>query len=52
VETQYIRRVLQEVKGDKRAAAAILGISVRTLQRMQASMSRVGAGLTGDGNGG
>ena len=46
VETQYIRRILDEVRGDKRAAARILGISVRTLQRMQASMVRVGAGLT------
>jgi DNA-binding NtrC family response regulator len=46
VETQYIRRVLEEVRGDKRAAARILGISVRTLQRMQANMARVGPGLT------
>jgi DNA-binding NtrC family response regulator len=46
VESQYIRRILDEVRGDKRAAARILGISVRTLQRMQASMSRVGPGLT------
>ena len=30
---QYIRRVLDEVQGDKRAAAKILGVSVRTLQR-------------------
>jgi DNA-binding NtrC family response regulator len=30
---QYIRRVLEEVQGDKRAAAKILGVSVRTLQR-------------------
>jgi DNA-binding NtrC family response regulator len=33
METQYIRRVLDEVKGDKPAAARILGVSVRTLQR-------------------
>jgi DNA-binding NtrC family response regulator len=46
VESQYIRRVLDEVRGDKRAAARILGISVRTLQRMQANMVRVGPGLT------
>jgi two-component system response regulator HydG len=30
---QYIRRVLDETKGDKVAAAKILGVSVRTLQR-------------------
>jgi DNA-binding NtrC family response regulator len=46
VESQYIRRIMDEVRGDKRAAARILGISVRTLQRMQASMSRVGGGMT------
>ncbi|HEX2483094.1 MAG TPA: sigma-54 dependent transcriptional regulator [Methylomirabilota bacterium] len=45
VESQYIRRILDEVRGDKRAAARILGISVRTLQRMQANMVRVGPGL-------
>jgi DNA-binding NtrC family response regulator len=33
METRYIRRVLDEAKGDKRAAAKILGVSVRTLQR-------------------
>ena len=33
LEREYIRRVLQETKGDKRAAARILGVSVRTLQR-------------------
>jgi DNA-binding NtrC family response regulator len=33
VEEQYIRRVLDETKGDKAAAARILGVSVRTLQR-------------------
>ena len=48
VENQYIRRILDEVGGDKRAAARILGISVRTLQRMQASLSRVGPGLIGN----
>jgi DNA-binding NtrC family response regulator len=41
LEIQYIRRVLAETKGDKRRAAEILGISVRTLQRMQA-MSKLG----------
>jgi DNA-binding NtrC family response regulator len=50
VESQYIRRIMDEVRGDKRAAARILGISVRTLQRMQASMSRVGGGLSEGGN--
>jgi DNA-binding NtrC family response regulator len=33
VEGQYVRRVLEEVRGDKVAAAKILGVSVRTLQR-------------------
>jgi transcriptional regulator with PAS, ATPase and Fis domain len=33
LERQYIRRVLDEVHGDKVAAAKILGLSVRTLQR-------------------
>jgi DNA-binding NtrC family response regulator len=33
LEDRYIRRVLEETKGDKAAAARILGISVRTLQR-------------------
>jgi DNA-binding NtrC family response regulator len=46
VENEYIRRILEEVRGDKRAAARILGISVRTLQRMQANMVRVGPGFT------
>ena len=50
VESQYIRRIMDEVRGDKRAAARILGISVRTLQRMQASMSRVGGGMSDGGN--
>ena len=31
---QYIEQVLAEAKGDKNAAAKILGVSVRTLQRM------------------
>ena len=34
IEKQYIERVLAETKGDKNAAARILGVSVRTLQRM------------------
>jgi two-component system, NtrC family, response regulator HydG len=33
LERSYIERILEEVKGDKRAAARILGLSVRTLQR-------------------
>jgi len=33
LEGEYVRRVLDEVQGDKVAAAKILGISVRTLQR-------------------
>jgi len=33
LEREYIRRVLQETKGDKLAAARILGVSIRTLQR-------------------
>jgi two-component system response regulator HydG len=33
LEQQYIERVLQETGGDKQAAARILGVSVRTLQR-------------------
>jgi DNA-binding NtrC family response regulator len=33
LEDEYIRRVLAEAGGDKAAAARILGISVRTLQR-------------------
>jgi DNA-binding NtrC family response regulator len=33
LEGQYVRRVLEEVRGDKVAAAKILGVSVRTLQR-------------------
>jgi DNA-binding NtrC family response regulator len=33
LERQYIRRVLEETGGDKQAAAKILGVSVRTLQR-------------------
>jgi DNA-binding NtrC family response regulator len=34
LERDYIARVLEETKGDKNAAARILGVSVRTLQRM------------------
>jgi DNA-binding NtrC family response regulator len=33
LEERYIRRVLEETKGDKAAAARILGVSIRTLQR-------------------
>jgi ActR/RegA family two-component response regulator len=38
LQMRYIRRVLGETNGNKQAAARILGLSVRTLQRMQASM--------------
>jgi len=34
LERDYIERVLAETKGDKTAAARILGVSVRTLQRL------------------
>ena len=33
LEAQYIRRVLEEAGGDKAAAARVLGVSVRTIQR-------------------
>jgi DNA-binding NtrC family response regulator len=33
VEAEYVQRILDETKGDKVAAARILGVSVRTLQR-------------------
>ncbi len=33
LEIDYIRRVLAEAGGDKRAAARLLGVSVRTIQR-------------------
>jgi transcriptional regulator with PAS, ATPase and Fis domain len=33
LEDSYIRRVLEEAGGDKAAAARILGVSIRTLQR-------------------
>jgi DNA-binding NtrC family response regulator len=33
LQEHYIQRVLQETKGDKAAAARILGVSIRTLQR-------------------
>jgi DNA-binding NtrC family response regulator len=33
IEADYIRRVLEETNGDKVAAARILGVSARTLQR-------------------
>jgi DNA-binding NtrC family response regulator len=35
LEAQYVRRVLEHTKGDKVAAAKILGVSVRTLQRRE-----------------
>jgi DNA-binding NtrC family response regulator len=34
LEQQYIEQVLRDTKGDKATAARILGISIRTLQRM------------------
>jgi two-component system response regulator HydG len=34
VAQQYVEQVLTDAKGDKNAAARILGVSVRTLQRM------------------
>jgi DNA-binding NtrC family response regulator len=34
LEQRYIEQVLAEAKGDKNAAAKVLGVSVRTLQRM------------------
>jgi len=37
LEKQYIQHVLQETNGNKRQAAKILGVSIRTLQRMQAN---------------
>jgi DNA-binding NtrC family response regulator len=40
VEQQYAEQILGEVKGDKNAAARILGVSVRTLQRMFKSTER------------
>jgi DNA-binding NtrC family response regulator len=40
VEQQYAEQILGEVKGDKNAAARILGVSVRTLQRMFKSSER------------
>jgi DNA-binding NtrC family response regulator len=36
LEAQYVQRVLQHTHGDKTAAAKILGVSVRTLQRRDA----------------
>jgi len=40
LERQYIRRVLDEVGGDKIAAARVLGVSVRTLQRRAKELER------------
>ena len=34
IEKRYIEQVMAETRGDKNAAARILGVSVRTLQRM------------------
>jgi len=39
LEARYIRQVLDEVGGDKQAAARILGISLRTLQRRVKDLS-------------
>jgi DNA-binding NtrC family response regulator len=35
LERHYIQQVLDETGGDKQAAAKILGVSVRTLQRKE-----------------
>jgi DNA-binding NtrC family response regulator len=35
LEAEYTQRVLEHTHGDKTAAARILGISVRTLQRRE-----------------
>jgi hypothetical protein len=51
VEAQYIRRILHETTGDKRAAARILGLSVRTLQRMQAGPMKFDRELLGSPKG-
>ena len=40
LERDYIRRVLDEVGGDKVAAARVLGVSVRTLQRRAKEQER------------
>src|SRR4029453_3236121 len=37
VESQYIRRILEEVRGDKQAAARILGITGGARPRVQAT---------------
>ena len=37
IEMRYIRQVLTRTNGDKRRAARILGVSVRTLQRLTAA---------------
>jgi DNA-binding NtrC family response regulator len=37
IEMRYIRQVLNRTNGDKRQAARILGVSVRTLQRLTAA---------------
>jgi DNA-binding NtrC family response regulator len=40
LERSYVQRVLQQAKGDKRLAARILGVSVRTLQRKYPGIGR------------
>jgi DNA-binding NtrC family response regulator len=40
IEYDYLQRVLTETRGDKRAAARILGVSVRTIQRKTPSSRR------------
>ena len=40
LERDYVRRVLDEVGGDKVAAARVLGVSVRTLQRRARELER------------
>ena len=37
IERRYIRQILRRTNGDKRQAARILGVSVRTLQRLTAA---------------
>ena len=40
LEMRYIQQILDRANGDKRRAARILGMSVRTLQRIEASVRR------------
>ncbi|HEX7786318.1 MAG TPA: sigma-54 dependent transcriptional regulator [Methylomirabilota bacterium] len=47
LEMRYIRQVLARTNGDKRRAARILGVSVRTLQRVEAGARASAAPPTG-----